>query len=206
MTGCAARISTGSSSTCYYNDDHVWDDSEVGFYARWESETHRDHKDFDGALTLSKKNIGLGVMTITSPSLRLPSIGASLLIDGICRLWSRLRAEKSHSGKPAYRDLAPISEEVCSARLLPSACFCVLDMVMDYPKTANPKSVHFGQNGACRRTLRLAHKSPFRNCWLGTAVSRKQVQSVHSSSGNKSGKDNLRFERRRSGRQRCWRI
>jgi hypothetical protein len=47
ITGCAARVSTGYRvHDGYYNDDHVWDDNEVGFYARWEGETHRGHRDF----------------------------------------------------------------------------------------------------------------------------------------------------------------
>jgi len=29
-----------------YHDYHVWNDNEVGYYSRWESETHRDHKEF----------------------------------------------------------------------------------------------------------------------------------------------------------------
>ena len=47
MTGCAARVSTGYRvHDSYYSDDHVWDNNEVTFYAQWEGETHRDHKDF----------------------------------------------------------------------------------------------------------------------------------------------------------------
>jgi hypothetical protein len=47
MTGCAARITTGYRvHDSYRNDDHVWDANEEGFYARWEGETHRQHKDF----------------------------------------------------------------------------------------------------------------------------------------------------------------
>ena len=26
----------------YYNDYHVWNDREIGFYQRWANETHRD--------------------------------------------------------------------------------------------------------------------------------------------------------------------
>jgi hypothetical protein len=45
--GCAARVSTGYTiHDGYYNDDHVWDADEVGFYSRWEGETHRSHVDF----------------------------------------------------------------------------------------------------------------------------------------------------------------
>jgi hypothetical protein len=47
ITGCAARVSTGYTvHDGYYNDDHVWDNTEVGFYGRWEGETHRSHVDF----------------------------------------------------------------------------------------------------------------------------------------------------------------
>jgi hypothetical protein len=47
ITGCAARVSTGYTiHDGYYNDDHVWDNTEVGFYTRWEGETHRSHVDF----------------------------------------------------------------------------------------------------------------------------------------------------------------
>ena len=47
ITGCAARVSTGYTiHDGYYNDDHVWDGTEVGFYSRWEGETHRNHVDF----------------------------------------------------------------------------------------------------------------------------------------------------------------
>jgi hypothetical protein len=47
ITGCAARVRTGYTiHDGYYNDDHVWDGTEVGFYGRWEGETHRNHVDF----------------------------------------------------------------------------------------------------------------------------------------------------------------
>jgi hypothetical protein len=45
--GCAARVSTGYRVyDPYYSDYHVWDNNEVGFYGRWEGETHRNHVDF----------------------------------------------------------------------------------------------------------------------------------------------------------------
>jgi hypothetical protein len=47
MTGCAARVGVGYR--VYdpgYADYHVWDNNEAGYYARWEGETHRDHRDF----------------------------------------------------------------------------------------------------------------------------------------------------------------
>jgi hypothetical protein len=47
LAGCSARVSTGYRvHDGYYNDDHVWDNNEVGFYGRWEGETHRKHVDF----------------------------------------------------------------------------------------------------------------------------------------------------------------
>ena len=47
ITGCAARISTGYRvRDRYYRDTHIWDNNEVVFYGRWESETHRNHMDF----------------------------------------------------------------------------------------------------------------------------------------------------------------
>jgi len=45
VTGCAAR-----ASYSYYDRDrgdyHRWDNNEVVFYAQWERDTHRDHRDF----------------------------------------------------------------------------------------------------------------------------------------------------------------
>jgi hypothetical protein len=29
-----------------YHDYHVWNNNEVVYYNRWETETHRDHKEF----------------------------------------------------------------------------------------------------------------------------------------------------------------
>ena len=47
FTGCAARVDTGYRAyDPYYGDYHVWDNNEVTYYNRWESDTHRDHKDF----------------------------------------------------------------------------------------------------------------------------------------------------------------
>lgn len=46
ISGCAARVSTGYR--VYdpdYRDYHVWNDDEIGFYTRWEGETHRAHVD-----------------------------------------------------------------------------------------------------------------------------------------------------------------
>lgn len=30
----------------YYGDYHVWNPAEMGYYQRWEVETHRPHEDF----------------------------------------------------------------------------------------------------------------------------------------------------------------
>jgi hypothetical protein len=46
ITGCAARASYRVYDP-YHSDYHRWDGHEVGYYQRWEVETHRDHHDFD---------------------------------------------------------------------------------------------------------------------------------------------------------------
>jgi len=47
ITGCAARVRTGYTvHDPYYNDDHVWDTTEIGFYGRWENETRRRDVDY----------------------------------------------------------------------------------------------------------------------------------------------------------------
>jgi hypothetical protein len=47
ITGCSARVSTGYTvHDGYYNDDHVWDGTEVTYYNRWETDTHRKNKDY----------------------------------------------------------------------------------------------------------------------------------------------------------------
>jgi hypothetical protein len=30
-----------------YYDGHAWNDTEEGFYVKWEGDTHRDHRDFN---------------------------------------------------------------------------------------------------------------------------------------------------------------
>ena len=45
MGGCAARVGYRTYDP-YYNDYHTWDNNEVGFYTQWETNTHREHKDF----------------------------------------------------------------------------------------------------------------------------------------------------------------
>lgn len=47
LTGCAARVSTGYR--VYdpdYRDYHAWDDGETVYYGRWESENHKQHRNF----------------------------------------------------------------------------------------------------------------------------------------------------------------
>jgi hypothetical protein len=47
MSGCAAHVSSGYRTHDYYaNDDHVWGNDETRFYASWETDTHRSHKDY----------------------------------------------------------------------------------------------------------------------------------------------------------------
>jgi len=46
LTSCAARASYRVYDP-YYEDYHVWDSHENGYYLRWESETHREHRDFN---------------------------------------------------------------------------------------------------------------------------------------------------------------
>jgi hypothetical protein len=47
LAGCSAHLSTGYRvHDGYHNDDHAWDDTEMGYYGRWENETHRHHEDF----------------------------------------------------------------------------------------------------------------------------------------------------------------
>ena len=44
--GCAARVGYRVRDP-YYNDYHVWDNNENGYYNQWSTETHRDpHRDF----------------------------------------------------------------------------------------------------------------------------------------------------------------
>ena len=44
--GCAARVGYRVHDP-YYNDYHVWDNDEAGYYNTWAIETHRDpHRDF----------------------------------------------------------------------------------------------------------------------------------------------------------------
>lgn len=45
IAGCSARVGYRSYDP-YYNDYHTWDHSEVTYYTQWETNTHREHKDF----------------------------------------------------------------------------------------------------------------------------------------------------------------
>jgi len=42
-TGCVAHVRVYDP---YYHDYHGWD-GETTFYAQWEHDTHRDHRDFN---------------------------------------------------------------------------------------------------------------------------------------------------------------
>lgn len=45
-TGCAVSVGYRVHDP-YYNDYHVFDGAEIGYYNRWAVETHRDpHRDF----------------------------------------------------------------------------------------------------------------------------------------------------------------
>jgi hypothetical protein len=47
IAGCGGRVGVGYRvHDGYYGDDHRWDNGEVGYYNRWESDNHRDHRDF----------------------------------------------------------------------------------------------------------------------------------------------------------------
>ena len=43
VTGCATHPVYDPA----YNDYHVWNSQETGFYVQWERDTHRDHKEFN---------------------------------------------------------------------------------------------------------------------------------------------------------------
>lgn len=45
MGGCAARVGYRTYDP-YYNDYHTWDNNEITVYSRWETDTHREKKDF----------------------------------------------------------------------------------------------------------------------------------------------------------------
>jgi hypothetical protein len=44
VTGCAGHARYYDAD---HGDYHVWDNNEAVYYNRWETETHRDHKDFN---------------------------------------------------------------------------------------------------------------------------------------------------------------
>jgi hypothetical protein len=46
LGGCAARASYRTYDP-YYTDYHRWDDHETTYYVQWETETRRDHRDFE---------------------------------------------------------------------------------------------------------------------------------------------------------------
>jgi hypothetical protein len=44
ISGCSAHVRVYDAE---YHDYHVWDHREVVYYQQWETETHREHRDFD---------------------------------------------------------------------------------------------------------------------------------------------------------------
>ena len=47
VNGCAGRVETGYRVyDPYYSDYHVFDDHEAVYYQRWETDTHRAHREF----------------------------------------------------------------------------------------------------------------------------------------------------------------
>ncbi|HXW57495.1 MAG TPA: hypothetical protein VEJ67_17220 [Candidatus Cybelea sp.] len=44
ISGCAEHTRVYDP---YYHDYHDWDHNEVGYYQRWETETRREHREFD---------------------------------------------------------------------------------------------------------------------------------------------------------------
>ena len=50
-SGCAARANVYDP---YYHDYHAWP-AEQGYYVQWETETHRDHRDFNKRSDADKK-------------------------------------------------------------------------------------------------------------------------------------------------------
>jgi hypothetical protein len=52
LVGCAVHARVYDP---YYHDYHHWDGTEVGFYGRWETETHREHRDFNQRNDSEKK-------------------------------------------------------------------------------------------------------------------------------------------------------
>ena len=54
LVGAAILVPLGTAGCAHeyrvyddgHRDYHVWNRSEVTFYARWETETHRDHREF----------------------------------------------------------------------------------------------------------------------------------------------------------------
>ncbi len=45
ITGCASHATVRVYDP-YYNDYHVWNSYEVGYYHQWISETHRPYREF----------------------------------------------------------------------------------------------------------------------------------------------------------------
>ena len=45
LTGCASHATVRVYDP-YYNDYHVWNSYEVGYYRQWIAETHRPYREF----------------------------------------------------------------------------------------------------------------------------------------------------------------
>ena len=47
ITGCAVHAGVGYRVyDPYYEDYHVWEGPEIGYYNQWSVETHRPHREF----------------------------------------------------------------------------------------------------------------------------------------------------------------
>jgi hypothetical protein len=50
LGGCSGRDNDRANDRVYdpyHNDYHAWNQEEAGNYARWETETRREHRDFN---------------------------------------------------------------------------------------------------------------------------------------------------------------
>lgn len=47
IAGCAAHVEGGRVYDSRYHDYHTWDNNEVVYYNRWETDNHKEHRDFD---------------------------------------------------------------------------------------------------------------------------------------------------------------
>jgi hypothetical protein len=47
FAGCSAHVEGGRVYDSHYHDYHAWDNNEVVYYNRWETDNHKDHRDFN---------------------------------------------------------------------------------------------------------------------------------------------------------------